>query len=60
MKKIVIAAALALTATSAAAQYQMTHYLVAQWFENGNQFCRYDNGTVLNVGIRTCPLSIKG
>lgn len=60
MKKIVIAAALALTATSAAAQYQMTYYLVAQWFENGNQFCRYGNGTVLNVGVRTCPLSIKG
>jgi len=60
MKKIVIAAALALTAVPAAAQYQMTHYLVAQWFENGNNFCRYSNGTVLNVGVRICPLSIKG
>jgi hypothetical protein len=60
MKKIVIAAALALSATPAAAQYQMTHYLVAQWFENGNQMCRYDNGTVLNMGHRLCPLSIKG
>jgi len=60
MKKIVIAAALAFTATSAAAQYQMTYYLVAQWYENGNQMCRYGNGTVLNMGYRTCPLSIKG
>jgi Spy/CpxP family protein refolding chaperone len=60
MKKLVIAAALALSATSAAAQYQMTYYLVAQWYENGNQMCRYGNGTVLNMGYRTCPLSIKG
>ena len=60
MKKIVIAAALAFTATAAAAQYLMTYYLVAQWYENGNQMCRYGNGTVLNMGYRTCPLSIKG
>ena len=60
MKKLIIAAALALSATPAAAQYQMTYYLIAQWFENGNQFCRYSNGTVLNVGYRICPLSIKG
>jgi hypothetical protein len=60
MKKLIIAASMALTATSAAAQYQMTHYLVAQWYENGNQMCRYDNGTVLNMGYRICPLSIKG
>ena len=60
MKKLIIAAALAFTATAAAAQYQMTYYLVAQWFENGNQMCRYDNGTVLNVGYRVCPLKIEG
>jgi hypothetical protein len=59
MKKIVIAAALALTATPAAAQY-MTYYLTAQWYENGQQMCKYGNGTVLNMGHRLCPLSIKG
>jgi hypothetical protein len=59
MKKIVIAAALALTATPAAAQY-MTYYLTAQWVEGVNRFCRYGNGTVLNVGVQICPLSIKG
>ena len=49
MKKIVIAAALALTATPVVAQ-QMTYYLTAQWYENGQQMCRYGNGTVLNMG----------
>jgi hypothetical protein len=58
MKKLVIAAVLAATATPAMAQ--MTHYLVSQWFERGSQMCRYSNGTVLNVGARICPLSIKG
>lgn len=59
MKKIVIAAALALTAAPVAAQY-MTYFLTAQWYENGQQMCRYGNGTVLNMGHRLCPLSIKG
>ena len=59
MKKIVVAAALALTAAPVAAQY-MTYYLTAQWYENGQQMCRYGNGTVLNMGHRLCPLSIKG
>jgi hypothetical protein len=38
----------------------MTYYLTAQWYENGQQMCRYGNGTVLNMGYRLCPLSIKG
>lgn len=59
MKKFIIAAALALTATSVASQ-NMTFYLTAQWVENGNRFCRYGNGTVLNVGFQICPLSIQG
>jgi hypothetical protein len=59
MKKIVIAAALALTTTPVVAQ-QMTYYLTAQWYENGQQMCKYGNGTVLNMGHRLCPLSIKG
>lgn len=59
MKKIIIAAALALTTTPVVAQ-SMIYYLVAEWYENGNHFCRYSNGTVLNVGYRVCPLSIKG
>lgn len=60
MKKITIAAALALTATPLVAQ-NMTYYLVAQWVgDYGNRFCKYGNGTVLNVGVNVCPLSIKG
>ncbi|RPI18834.1 MAG: hypothetical protein EHM65_01925 [Acidobacteriales bacterium] len=59
MKKIVIAAALALTATPVAAQ-TITYFLTAQWVEGVNRFCRYGNGTVLNVGVQLCPLSIRG
>lgn len=51
-----IAASLALSSPA----YAMKHFLVAQWFENGGQMCKYDNGTVLNVGARVCPLSIEG
>jgi hypothetical protein len=46
MKKLVVMAGL------------LTAFLVSQWFEGGSHFCRYDNGTVLNVGVRLCPLSI--
>lgn len=61
MKKFIMGIVLAAAAaTPAAAQFQMTYYLVAQWNENGNNYCRYGNGTVLNVGYRVCPLSIKG
>lgn len=60
MKKLVIAAMLAATAAPAMAQYGMTYFLVGQWTERGNRFCRYQNGTVLNVGVNICPLSIQG
>lgn len=42
------------------AQAQMTYFLVDQWIEKGNRFCRYSDGTVLRVGASTCPLSIRG
>lgn len=57
MKKLIMAfAALSLSAPA----YAMTYFLVAQWYERGNQMCKYSNGTVLNVGINICPLSIQG
>ncbi len=56
MKKLV---ALTLMAIAVPA-YAMMHFLTSQWNEGGNQMCRYDNGTVLNVGVRLCPLSIEG
>jgi len=59
MKKIIIAAALAATTTPALA-YGMTYFLSGQWVDRGQRFCRYQNGTVLNVGINLCPLSIVG
>lgn len=40
--------------------YAMDYYLSGQWFEGGSHFCRYSNGTVLNVGVSLCPLSIHG
>ena len=59
-----IAALVAITALMAvsppAMARTMTYYLVTQWMEGGNNFCRYSNGTVLNVGYRVCPLSIQG
>ena len=59
MKKFIIAAVLAATATPALA-YGMTYFLTSQWYSNGSHFCQYQNGTVLNVGANICPLSIQG
>ena len=58
MKKIIIAAAMA--AGIAAPAYAIPSFLIAEWFANGDHFCKYDNGTVLNVGYRICPLKIPG
>lgn len=56
-KRLVLAITLVVMTASIA--YAMTHFLIAQWHENGDQMCKYDNGTVLNVGYKICPLSIK-
>lgn len=59
--KTSIAVLLALASLAASAQSTgLQSFLVSQWFEKGNQMCKYDNGTVLNVGAKTCPLSIRG
>lgn len=55
MKTMILTAALLLPLAAGA---QQRHLLVSQWFEGGNTFCKYDNGTILNVGARTCPMSI--
>lgn len=57
MKKLLFALAALSLATPAQA---MTYFLVAQWYENGSNMCKYSNGTVLNMGIQICPLSIQG
>ena len=36
------------------------YYLTNQWYNGGNHFCEYSNGTVLNVGIGLCPFTING
>ncbi len=56
MKNVLAVMALVLS-TSAMA---MTYYLEDQWVKGGNRFCKYGNGTVLNVGVGLCPLSVKG
>lgn len=55
MKKYV-----ALLALIPVAAWAMTYYLTDQWVKDGNRFCKYGNGTVLNVGVNLCPLSITG
>lgn len=55
MKKLIFAAALLSPAPAIAAGYA---YLTDQWYRNGDQMCQYDNGTVLNVGYKICPLKI--
>lgn len=59
MKKFVLAAVLA-AAVAPTAAYAMTYFLSSQWIDRGQRFCRYTNGTVLNVGASLCPLSIEG
>lgn len=59
MKKIALVAAL-VAGLVAQPAYAMTYFLVAQWYENGSHFCKYSNGTILNVGTKLCALSIEG
>lgn len=43
------------------AQLQGVVYLLAsQWIEGGNTFCKYTNGTTINIGARVCPMQIRG
>ena len=60
MRKLLISGAAALVMVSSISAYAMTYFLVSQWWENGNQMCKYGNGTVLNVGVKVCPQSIQG
>jgi hypothetical protein len=57
MKRVGFVLSLLLAAGSASA---MTYFLKDQWVDGGKRFCRYSNGTVLNVGVSLCPLSIEG
>lgn len=56
MKKVIAFTAIIMMATSA---HALTRFLTSQWYENGNQMCKYDDGTVLNMGIKLCPLSLE-
>ena len=55
MKKTLATVLLLLPLLAAAA----TAYLTDQWVKNGENFCKYSDGTVLNMGYKACPASIK-
>lgn len=54
MKRLIFIIAITLSSSA----YALQHFLVSEWYQNGQHFCKYDNGTVLNVGYQLCPLSI--
>ena len=58
MQKLAALLAVAALVCAPIAQAQVKHFLIGQWYEKGSQMCKYDNGTVLNVGASLCPLSI--
>jgi hypothetical protein len=56
MKMIMIA--LAAMSAPCAVQAQTVYILTKQWIQNGQNFCQYSDGTVINVGYRACPSTI--
>lgn len=57
MKKLILLVAMMSFSASA---FAMTYFLTRDWYQGGNHMCEYGNGTVLNVGVNVCPLSIQG
>jgi hypothetical protein len=60
MKRVSFLAIIAAVTLASVSAHAMTYFLVSQWWENGNQMCKYGNGTVLNMGVKVCPQSIQG
>lgn len=60
MKRLIATAAILLLTLFSVSAYAMTYYLVKQWSSPQGHMCQYGNGTVLNVGVNLCPLSIEG
>lgn len=58
MKPLTIAIALAAILMANSAQAQTVYILTKQWLQSGQNFCQYSNGTILNMGYRTCPSTI--
>lgn len=58
MKRIISIAALLAFCSSA---FAMEYFLESEWTDSNQQkFCKYSNGTVLNIGYGVCPRSVKG
>lgn len=61
MKKILLLITLAMGFSSFSSASSMMSFLEKEWIsKNGDQMCKYENGTVLNVGSSICPLSVGG
>lgn len=55
MKLVILITAFVFSTFSVA---QSGAWLVAQWKVGNEQFCKYSNGTVLNVGLNFCPWTL--
>lgn len=60
----VVAGALSVASNAggaAGAVANRTYTLTAEWFGSStDRMCRYANGTVLNMGLRSCPSAVAG
>lgn len=36
-----------------------TVYLTDQWVKGGDNYCKYSDGSVLNMGYKICPVSLN-
>lgn len=57
MRKLILLVALMSFPASA---FAMTYFLTRDWYQGSDHMCGYSNGTVLNIGVGVCPLSIQG
>jgi hypothetical protein len=57
MRRVAIAISALALATAAGAQQK---HLIGEGYANGSLLCKYDDGSVLNVGYPPCPVTIGG
>jgi hypothetical protein len=55
MKRLIAALLICLSAPA----FSMQYFLVSQWLNGINRMCEYGDGSVLNVGVGSCPYSIE-
>lgn len=57
MRKLIL---LVLLMSFSASAFAMIYFLTREWYQGSDHMCAYTNGTVLNIGVGVCPLSIQG